>query len=147
MKKIIIGLMLLSCFLGCSNSKDKELKKLQEENAKMENMILKKQVETLSAISEQQARQQEIKSEAKKQAEQQYELAQLIEKQNQKTVFWTNSGIHLYHLYLDCYRLNSKKTDKIFSGPLTQAELSGMTELCSTCEDRAKKEIGSRKSN
>jgi len=55
-------------------------------------------------------------------------------------VFWTKSGTH-YHLYSDCYRINSKRTDEIFEGTVAQArELKNITALCSTCEDRVKKE-------
>ncbi len=55
-------------------------------------------------------------------------------------VFWTKSGTH-YHLYSDCYRINSKRTDEIFEGTVAQArELKNITALCSTCEDRAAKE-------
>jgi hypothetical protein len=55
-------------------------------------------------------------------------------------VYWTKSGTH-YHLYSDCYRINTKKTDEIFQGTVAQAkELKNITELCSTCKDRAEKE-------
>jgi hypothetical protein len=55
-------------------------------------------------------------------------------------VFWTKSGTH-YHLYSDCYRINTKRTDEIFEGTVAQAKaLKNITELCSTCEERAKKE-------
>jgi len=55
-------------------------------------------------------------------------------------VFWTKSGTH-YHLYSDCYRINTKRTDEIFEGTVAQArELKNITELCSTCEARAEKE-------
>jgi len=57
-------------------------------------------------------------------------------------VFWTKSGTH-YHLYSDCYRINTRRTDEIFEGTVAQArELKNITELCSTCEDRVKKEKG-----
>jgi hypothetical protein len=57
-------------------------------------------------------------------------------------VFWTKSG-QRYHLYSDCYRINTKRTDEIFNGTVAQArELKNITELCSTCEDRVKKEKG-----
>lgn len=55
-------------------------------------------------------------------------------------VFWTKSG-ERYHLYSDCFRINSKRTDEIFNGTLAQArELKNITELCSTCESRAEKD-------
>jgi hypothetical protein len=58
------------------------------------------------------------------------------------SVFWTKSG-QRYHLYSDCYRINTKKTDEIFNGTVAQArELKNITQLCSTCEDRVKKEKG-----
>jgi hypothetical protein len=57
-------------------------------------------------------------------------------------VFWTKSGTR-YHLYSDCYRINTKRTDEIFAGTVAQArELKNISELCSTCEDRVKKEKG-----
>jgi len=57
-------------------------------------------------------------------------------------VFWTKSGTH-YHLYSDCYRINTRRTDEIFEGTVAQArELKNITELCSTCEARAAKEKG-----
>jgi hypothetical protein len=57
-------------------------------------------------------------------------------------VFWTKSGTH-YHLYSDCYHINTQRTDEIFSGTVAQArELKNITQLCSTCEDRAAKEKG-----
>ncbi len=59
------------------------------------------------------------------------------------TVFWTKSGTR-YHLYSDCYRINSNRTDEIFSGTVAQArELKNINQLCSTCEERAAKEKGS----
>jgi hypothetical protein len=51
-KNILVSLFVLLCFFGC-DSKDKELKKLQIENEKMKGVILKKQVEAISAISNQ----------------------------------------------------------------------------------------------
>lgn len=55
-------------------------------------------------------------------------------------VFWTKSGTK-YHLYSDCYHINTNKTDEIFSGTVAQArELKNITELCNTCENRIKKE-------
>jgi hypothetical protein len=59
---------------------------------------------------------------------------------NANHVFWTKSGTH-YHLYSDCYRINSQRTDEIFEGTVAQArELKNITELCSTCKERAEKE-------
>lgn len=58
------------------------------------------------------------------------------------SVFWTKSGTR-YHLFSDCYHINTKKTEEIFNGTVAQArELKNITQLCSTCEDRWKKEKG-----
>jgi len=57
-------------------------------------------------------------------------------------VFWTKSGTH-YHLYSDCYHINTNRTEEIYSGTVAQArELKNITELCSTCEARVRKEKG-----
>lgn len=57
-------------------------------------------------------------------------------------VFWTKSGTH-YHIYSDCYHINTNRTDEIYSGTVAQArELKNITALCSTCEARVKKEKG-----
>jgi len=57
-------------------------------------------------------------------------------------VFWTKSGTH-YHIYSDCPYINTKRTDEIFSGTVAQAkDLKNITELCSFCESRVKKEKG-----
>lgn len=54
----------------------------------------------------------------------------------QNHVFWTKSGTK-YHLYVDCYTINSNRTDEIFEGTVAQArELKNITELCKICEDR-----------
>ncbi|MBN2199563.1 MAG: hypothetical protein JW747_06900 [Candidatus Aminicenantes bacterium] len=56
------------------------------------------------------------------------------------SVFWTKSGTR-YHLYSDCYHINTSKTEEIFQGTVAQArELKNITELCKTCEQRAAKE-------
>jgi hypothetical protein len=58
------------------------------------------------------------------------------------SVFWTKAGTR-YHLYSDCYRINTKRTDEIFNGTVAQArELKNISQLCSTCEERVKKEKG-----
>jgi len=55
-------------------------------------------------------------------------------------VYWTKSGTR-YHIYSDCYHINTDKTEEIFSGTVAQArELKNITELCGTCENRAAKE-------
>ncbi len=55
-------------------------------------------------------------------------------------VYWTKSG-ERFHIYSDCYRINSDRTDEIFSGTVAQArELKNISQLCSTCEDRAEKD-------
>ena len=57
-------------------------------------------------------------------------------------VFWTKSGTH-YHIYSDCYHINTDRTEEIFSGTVAQArELKNITELCETCKDRVEKEKG-----
>jgi hypothetical protein len=68
------------------------------------------------------------------------QTAQVEELTGVNNVFWTKSGTK-YHIYSDCYHINTAKTDEIFSGTVAQArELKNITELCSTCEARAKKE-------
>lgn len=55
-------------------------------------------------------------------------------------VYWTKSGTK-YHIYSDCYHINTKRTDEIFSGTVAQArKLKNITQLCITCEKRAEKE-------
>ena len=55
-------------------------------------------------------------------------------------VFWTKSGTS-YHLYSDCSYINTMKTNEIFQGTVARRrELKNITELCSTCEHRWKKE-------
>lgn len=52
-------------------------------------------------------------------------------------VYWTKSGTK-YHIYSDCYHINTDRTDEIFEGTVQQArELKNITELCATCEQRA----------
>ena len=56
------------------------------------------------------------------------------------SVFWTKSG-NRYHIYSDCFSINTKKTDEIFKGSVAQArELKNITELCKFCEHRAEKD-------
>lgn len=70
------------------------------------------------------------------------QTAQVESLTGKNSVFWTKAGTR-YHLYSDCWRINTKKTDEIFQGTVAQArELKHITELCSTCEDRVKKEKG-----
>ena len=58
------------------------------------------------------------------------------------SVFWTKSGTR-YHVFSDCYHINTNKTEEIFNGTVAQArELKNITQLCNTCEDRWKKEKG-----
>jgi hypothetical protein len=55
-------------------------------------------------------------------------------------VFWTKYGTR-YHLYSDCTHINTDRTEEIFSGTVAQAKkLKNITQLCRTCEARAKKE-------
>ncbi|MDR1779588.1 MAG: hypothetical protein LBR50_02520 [Tannerella sp.] len=54
-------------------------------------------------------------------------------------VYWTKSGTK-YHIYDNCQHINTSKTDEIFEGTVAQArELKNITELCKTCEEKAKK--------
>ena len=56
-------------------------------------------------------------------------------------VYWTRSGTR-YHLYDDCPRINTSRTDNIFEGTVAQArELKKITELCKTCEARAERAL------
>ncbi len=56
-------------------------------------------------------------------------------------VYWTKSGTR-YHIYDDCPRINTSRTDNIFEGTVAQArELKNITELCKTCESRAEKTL------
>jgi len=57
-------------------------------------------------------------------------------------VYWTKSGTS-YHLFSDCFYINSDRTDEIFEGTVAQArELKNITDLCDYCESRAIKEKG-----
>lgn len=68
------------------------------------------------------------------------QTAQVESLMGRNNVYWTKSG-QRYHLYSDCYRINTKRTDEIFSGTVAKArELKNITQLCSTCEERALKE-------
>ena len=70
------------------------------------------------------------------------QTAQVEQLTGQNHVFWTKSGTK-YHLFSDCYHINTRKTDEIFEGTVAKArELKNITELCNTCEDRWKKEKG-----
>jgi len=68
------------------------------------------------------------------------QTAYVEELTGQNSVYWTKSGTK-YHLYDDCYTINTDKTDEIFQGTVAQArELKNITELCKICEARWKKE-------
>jgi hypothetical protein len=68
------------------------------------------------------------------------QTAQVESLSGANNVFWTKSGTK-YHLYSDCYHINTNKTDEIFNGTVAQArELKNISELCKTCEDRMNKE-------
>ncbi|MBN2345164.1 MAG: hypothetical protein JXO51_02160 [Candidatus Aminicenantes bacterium] len=70
------------------------------------------------------------------------QTAQVENLTGQNHVFWTKSGTK-YHLFSDCYHINTSKTEEIFEGTVAQArELKNITELCKTCEARWKKEKG-----
>ncbi len=54
-------------------------------------------------------------------------------------VYWTKSGSK-FHLYADCYAINTNRTEEIIEGTVGQArELKNITELCSICRNRAQK--------
>lgn len=54
-------------------------------------------------------------------------------------VYWTKSG-QKYHLYSDCYTINTNKTDEIFEGTVADARaLKNIEDLCLICADRAAK--------
>ena len=56
------------------------------------------------------------------------------------SVYWTKSGTK-YHIYQDCQHINRQVTEEIFNGTVGQArELKNITELCATCENKAKRE-------
>lgn len=60
----------------------------------------------------------------------------------QNFVYWTKSGTK-YHLFSDCYHINTGRTEAIYSGTVAQArELKNITDLCNTCENRWRKEKG-----
>jgi Signal transduction histidine kinase involved in nitrogen fixation and metabolism regulation len=66
-------------------------------------------------------------------AEQTQHVEQLT---GQNLVYWTKSGTK-YHLFDDCYTINSTRTDEIFEGTVAQArELKNITDLCRICENR-----------
>jgi len=68
------------------------------------------------------------------------QTAQVEQLTGQNHVYWTKSGTK-YHLFSDCYHINTKKTEEIFEGTVAQArELKNISELCNTCENRWKKE-------
>ncbi len=70
------------------------------------------------------------------------QTARVEQLMNRNHVFWTKSGTR-FHLYSDCYRINTKRTDEIFQGTVAKArELKNINTLCSTCEVRAAKEKG-----
>jgi len=70
------------------------------------------------------------------------QTARVEQLMNRNHVFWTKSGTR-FHLYSDCYRINTKRTDEIFQGTVAKArELKNINTLCSTCEVRASKEKG-----
>ena len=56
-------------------------------------------------------------------------------------VYWTEHG-KVYHLYEDCQHINRADTVGINAGTIPAAyEHKNITEMCKTCEKRAKKEI------
>ncbi|MDR1765932.1 MAG: hypothetical protein LBR77_07580 [Lachnospiraceae bacterium] len=55
-------------------------------------------------------------------------------------VYWTKSGTK-YHLYDNCYTINTDKTDEIFTGTVADAHADkNITELCKICESNARKD-------
>lgn len=76
--------------------------------------------------------------------EQYTEQTQQVEQLNNgiNKVYWTKSGT-VYHIFSDCSHINTDRTDEIFEGSVAQArELKKITNLCKTCESRAKRENG-----
>lgn len=52
-------------------------------------------------------------------------------------VYWTEHG-SVYHIYDDCYHINSDRTTEIFSGTVAEAhEYKNITDLCKTCAKTA----------
>lgn len=55
-------------------------------------------------------------------------------------VYWTSAG-NKYHIYEDCQHIKGR--DEISNGTVKESwEKKGISELCKTCEKRAKKEKG-----
>jgi len=62
-------------------------------------------------------------------------------------VYWTKSG-NRYHIYSDCQHINTSRTDEIFEGTVANArELKNITELCKTCENKARRAIDTGENN
>ncbi len=77
-------------------------------------------------------------------AEQYAEQTELVQYLNdgQNFVYWTKSGT-AFHIYDDCSYINTDRTSEIFEGTVAQArELKNITNLCSRCENRARREKG-----
>ena len=56
----------------------------------------------------------------------------------QNVVYWTQHGTK-YHLYDSCQHINTDATEQIFTGTVAEArELKNISELCITCENKAK---------
>ncbi|MDA7711488.1 hypothetical protein N8873_05435 [Flavobacteriaceae bacterium] len=56
-------------------------------------------------------------------------------------VYWTKSGSS-YHLFEDCFYINSDRTTEIFEGTVADARtLKNITDLCNYCESRSKKAL------
>ena len=72
-------------------------------------------------------------------AEQYAEQTSVVESlTGQNEVYWTAHGTK-YHLYDDCQHINTSATEQIFSGTVAEArELKNISELCLTCEGKAK---------
>lgn len=69
------------------------------------------------------------------------ETAQVQELMGKNEVFWTKSG-RVYHLYNDCYTINTDRTDEIFEGTVAQAyELKNIKEICKICVGNAEKSV------
>lgn len=70
--------------------------------------------------------------------EQYTEESQLVESlMGENVVYWTKSG-RVYHLYDDCYTINTSKTEEILKGTVATAhELKNIDEVCKICLKKA----------
>ncbi|MDR0840313.1 MAG: hypothetical protein LBN26_02875 [Christensenellaceae bacterium] len=68
------------------------------------------------------------------------EANRVIQLTGKDEVYWTQSGTK-YHLYDDCYTINTDKTAEIFTGTIADCHADkNITELCKICEGNALKD-------